>query len=61
MGAHFELTEIDLDPEERCPYLWWGGTRYWCGLSATSGEALCHDTGCSSSLNTWRQDVRYRG
>lgn len=49
--------------EERCPWLDWNGERYLCALGQDpkAVEALAMGEGCSSSLNTWRRDVRYRG
>lgn len=50
-------------PAERCPWLEWDGTRYRCRLAKIPdfAEQLAVGEGCSSSLNTWRKDVRYRG
>lgn len=45
---------------EPCPALWWNGTMYRCGLARLYEEELAIGAGCSSSLNTWRQDVRER-
>lgn len=53
---------------DRCPFLKWEGQRYVCTLmlrddeiGAQAREELSVGAGCSSSLNSWRQDVRERG
>jgi len=55
------LRGVVLKHGVRCPYLYWGGTRYWCGLAGTMWWELDLEEGCCSSLNTWRKDVRFRG
>lgn len=50
--------------EGRCPYLVWENDRYWCYLVLTekvSWKELFIECGCSSSLNNWRYDVKFRG
>ena len=46
---------------EPCPALYWNGSMYRCGLAKLWTDELAIGAGCSSSLNTWRQDVRERG
>jgi hypothetical protein len=53
----FQLYE-GADP---CPALYWNGTMYRCGLAPLFEEELAIGAGCSSSLNSWRQDVKERG
>lgn len=43
---------------ERCRALWWNGTMYRCGLARLYEEELAIGAGCSSSLNSYRQNVR---
>jgi len=45
---------------ERCPALLWNGERYVCDLADEYGDFLYIDCGCTSSLNSWRQDVKER-
>ena len=50
---------------KRCPALTWSNTsnRYYCKLAkedAATADNLSVGAGCSSSLNTWRIDVRER-
>jgi hypothetical protein len=51
--------------DQRCPYLFWDGGCYRCGLSGTTDEdirdGLAHGEGCCQPLNSWRKDVRFRG
>lgn len=47
--------------KEPCPALYWNGTMYRCGLAPLFGEELAIGAGCSSSLNSWRQDIKERG
>ena len=55
------------EPGGGCPHLVWNGERYLCeraieGPGASDFRiALAIGEGCCSSLNSWRQDVRYRG
>lgn len=44
--------------KEPCPALWWNGTMYRCGLARLYEEELAIGAGCSSSLNSYRQNVR---
>lgn len=48
-----------------CPVLVFKNGRYWCQLVLDHPEifkeGLAIGTGCSSALNTWRKDVKYRG
>jgi len=54
---------------KRCPALYWNGERYACRLAAVSARArelLVIGAGCTSSLNSWRQEKgglirRWRG
>jgi hypothetical protein len=52
-----------LDLPRRCPCLVWAGNRYRCSYAGCEGhsQAVGIGEGCSSSMNSWRQDVRYRG
>ena len=50
-----------LEPGDKCPELYWNGEKYRCGKAVEWGTALAIGAGCSSSLNSWRKDVRYRG
>ena len=50
-----------------CPQLKWLGDRYICGLMTLPGSTgefyrreLAANEGCSSGLNSWRQDIRRR-
>jgi hypothetical protein len=48
---------------KRCPYLVWFENRYWCKLvqdGLVSKHHLHIGTGCTSTLNTWRKDVKKR-
>ena len=50
--------------ENRCPYLIFEGDRYLCKLvrdEVVSWREISAGFGCSSSLNNWRQDVKFRG
>jgi len=54
------------DENKRCLHLEWDEVagRYWCKAikaSKTTADSLAAGKGCSSSLNTWRKDVKYRG
>jgi hypothetical protein len=53
----------DLEAEGRCPALVWDGKRYLCDLARNLQYymAIHAGEGCCSSLNNWRQDVKYRG
>lgn len=43
-----------------CPSLRWSGKRYVCDLAERYKIPLSIGEGCSSSLNTWRKDVKER-
>lgn len=47
----------------RCPYLYWHveDKRYYCQLYDREKWLKYFGEGCSSSLNSWRKDVKYRG
>lgn len=52
------------EDEGRCPYLVWLNDRYWCDLVLSkriNWRELATGFGCSSSLNDWRRDVKFRG
>lgn len=47
----------------RCPALYWDGKRYGCIMAMVSARVrreLHIGAGCTSSLNSWRGDVRKR-
>lgn len=49
--------------EERCPYLIWKDDKYRCELVLNKiirWREIAAGQGCSSSLNSWRQDVKLR-
>jgi len=46
---------------ERCPYLIWIEDKYRCQLVLDNKAKVATGFGCSSSLNSWRQDVKFRG
>jgi hypothetical protein len=43
-----------------CPALFWNGGKYRCKLAENFKEDLYIGCGCSSSLNSWRKEVRER-
>ena len=53
--------------EERCPFLKWSKkrVRYICKLVPTMSkeglESLNIGAGCTSNLNSWRKEVKFRG
>ena len=46
--------------EDRCPYLVWSDERYYCSIYDYERWLAVFGFGCSSSLNTWRKDVKER-
>jgi len=60
MGYYFYC---ELEEKMRCPALYWNGKRYCCALADISKAArrsLQIGAGCTSSLNSWREDVKER-
>ena len=55
-GVSFERYGVQI----LCPALGWDGKRYKCVLYESHKEDLAIGAGCSSSLNSWRQDIRFR-
>lgn len=47
---------------EECPYLYWHeeDKRYYCRIYDYDRWKVIFGFGCSSSLNTWRKDVKKR-
>jgi len=55
-----------VDEKMRCTKLIWDeeANRYWCQRAKENrlfAENIYVGQGCSSDLNTWRKDVKYRG
>ena len=53
----------EIDDKGRCLHLYWNGERYRCRrIEEDHWVAQAYKgTGCSSSLNSWRKEVIYRG
>ena len=53
-----ELGRTELD----CPYLYWHveDNRYYCRIYNRETWLVVFGEGCSSSLNSWRKDVKRR-
>ena len=47
--------------ERRCPFLVWTGNLYRCQLVIDGKADMFTGYGCTSNLNTWRRDVKFRG
>jgi len=50
--------------KKRCPYLIWEGDKYRCQLvqdEVVGWREITVGMGCPSGLNSWRQDVKFRG
>jgi hypothetical protein len=56
----FAVQKYLLDPGERCPSLYWNGEMYRCADYDPEVWEREFGIGCSSSLNTWRQEVKQR-
>jgi len=51
---------LGLDTPEGCEFLQWNGSRYICLQALLHHAELAIGAGCTSSLNTWRKDVKRR-
>lgn len=58
------LTAIHLNggvQKRKCPYLLWVDDKYRCKLVIDGVADVYENTGCTSDLNSWRRNVKFRG
>jgi len=55
------VKQYNLTSGQKCPALIFEEGRYWCADYTFEKWRVVFGFGCSSSLNTWRREVKERG